>query len=86
MSEAQEKIKELIAKKEELERSLMDVETRIFNLETTYLEDTGVMGNIVKGWDSFLTSRRSGSTQQKMKMIKPSDRIFSNSSVSAQSV
>ena len=82
--DVQQRVSGLLQKKEDLERQLQDVEFQIYNLESKYLEETGVSGNVVKGWDSFLTSRKQGQVQLKYRIIKPQDRVFSNSSVTSQ--
>jgi len=73
----------LIEKKNALERTLQNLEKQIYALETSYLEDTVAVGNILKGWDSYLSTRSSGFTRKK---FKDSDRLFSLSSVTSLKV
>lgn len=80
------KLQALLHKHEEVEKQLQSVELQIYNLETAYLEDTMASGNVVKGWDSYLSSRKQAYSQFKYKMVKPQDRIFSSSSVTSDTV
>eukprot|EP01102_Stenamoeba_stenopodia_P022949 TRINITY_DN9754_c0_g1_i1.p1 TRINITY_DN9754_c0_g1~~TRINITY_DN9754_c0_g1_i1.p1 ORF type:complete len:217 (+),score=54.18 TRINITY_DN9754_c0_g1_i1:81-653(+) len=70
----------LIEKKHSLERTLQNLERQIYALETSYLEDTLAVGNILKGWDGYLSNRSSNFTRKK---FKESDRLFSLSSVTS---
>lgn len=73
-------LKELLDKRENLEKDLNNIENSLYNLETSYIEDS-VYGNIIKGYESFLTART-----QHIRRQRPleSERIFSSSSVSYQ--
>jgi len=46
-------LKALLDRKEAMEKSLLHLETQIYALETSYLEDTHARGNIIRGL-SFL--------------------------------
>jgi len=83
VEDVQEKVESLLKRKAELEAELLKTEVQIYNLETKYLEETSATGNVIKGWDSFLTTRKQGQVQLKYKIVKPQDRIFSNSSTTA---
>eukprot|EP01104_Vermistella_antarctica_P016974 TRINITY_DN591_c0_g2_i1.p1 TRINITY_DN591_c0_g2~~TRINITY_DN591_c0_g2_i1.p1 ORF type:complete len:155 (-),score=48.88 TRINITY_DN591_c0_g2_i1:280-744(-) len=74
-----EDVPQLRAKRERLRKCLADLEKQIFKLETSYLEGTHHSGNILSGWDTFL-SRGSGSIARRR--WNNSDRLFSGSSVS----
>ena len=41
----------LLERKEALEKSLLHLETQIYALETSYLEDTHARGNIIRGME-----------------------------------
>lgn len=72
---------ELLEKKKELEEELKRVEDQIHHLETSYLEETWYIGNVVKGFEGFLSNRsRSSTSHMKKSKYKDSDRLFSNSS------
>merc|ERR1711907_552219 len=66
-------------KKRDLEKRLLEMETKIYHMETSYFEGTH-HGNLVRGWDGYLS--RSGGIQKKGR-VKDSDRIFTLSSVGA---
>jgi len=51
-------------------------------LEGSYLQDTKNIGNILLGWDGYLSYRGSGAVRRPMK-FKESDRLFSLSSVTS---
>jgi hypothetical protein len=82
-------IDQLRARKEQLEEDLRAIEKQIYDLEEHYIDETYSYGNVIRGWDNFLTARvpRASvaireSTQQSKSRRQP-DRIFSQSSVSA---
>merc|ERR1711879_731105 len=78
-------LEEAIRKKREIERNLMDIEKQIYNFEGSYLEDTAIYGNVVKGWERYLTLKTATvSDLSKLKKFKDSDRLFSHSSVTYQ--
>jgi hypothetical protein len=71
-----------------LEYQLKRLEDGIFAAEGKYLEDYAHSGNIVRGWDGFLSKPIKpliiNSSQRKAKFY-PSERIFSDSSMSSPS-
>jgi chromatin modification-related protein EAF6 len=70
-------LKDLIAKKRTVDKSLSALEDTIFKYEGSYLEDTQ-NGNIIRGFDNYLKApinRRRGA-------VSDNDRIFSLSSAS----
>lgn len=77
----------MLAKKQQLDEDLRSVEKAILEAEESYLEDTNPYGNVVKGWDGFLTSRPKphGASHHASKRshIAARDRIFSNCSTTA---
>ena len=78
-------LEEAIKKKREIERNLMDIEKQIFNFEGSYLEDTAIYGNVVKGWERYLTLKTATAADlSKLRKFKDSDRLFSHSSVTYQ--
>jgi hypothetical protein len=73
------------AEHERLEKQLREVEESIYRLETSYFEKAPEIGNIVQGWCN--TPQTSGQKKQEKnqpRQIAKEDRIFSNSSVTAQ--
>jgi hypothetical protein len=74
-------MEQLLEKKRAIEKSLENLEKQIYALETSYLEDTNHVGNLVKGWDGYLSRGRTASVQKKR--VKDSDRLFSLSSITS---
>src|SRR5687767_10055897 len=71
----------LLEKKKSTEEKLAHLERQIYALEGSYLTETRTLGNILVGWDSYL-SARSGALKRPQKH-KESDRLFSLSSVTS---
>jgi len=80
----------LYKKREELLKSLQDLEKQIYNFEESYLEDTQSYGNIVIGWENFNAesnrNRNKNDKKNQPKKIRTQDRIFSYSSKTASDV
>ena len=74
-------MEQLLEKKRAIEKSLENLEKQIYALETSYLEDTNHVGNLVRGWDGYLSRGRAAAVQKKR--VKDSDRLFSLSSVTS---
>jgi chromatin modification-related protein EAF6 len=67
------------------ENELKEMEKFIYKLETNYLRDTSVDGNILKGWDAMINSKSSKSAtypskKQNGRSVMDKERIFSASS------
>ncbi|EAL64801.1 hypothetical protein DDB_G0285275 [Dictyostelium discoideum AX4] len=69
-------IEELMSEKKNIENKLATLEKQIYALEGRYLEDTHHVGNVIRGFDSYI----SGSGALKKLRWKESDRLFSTSS------
>ncbi|KAN0048081.1 hypothetical protein ACTA71_002473 [Dictyostelium dimigraforme] len=69
-------IEELISEKKNIENKLATLEKQIYALEGRYLEDTHHVGNVIRGFDSYI----SGSGALKKLRWKENDRLFSTSS------
>jgi len=69
----------LSKKRKELRTELSLIEKQIYDLETTYLEETKEFGNIFTGWESYLSSEK----VKFRKSILTEDRLFSLSSVTS---
>eukprot|EP01095_Lingulamoeba_sp_RSL-Kostka_P012476 TRINITY_DN496_c0_g1_i1.p1 TRINITY_DN496_c0_g1~~TRINITY_DN496_c0_g1_i1.p1 ORF type:complete len:148 (+),score=49.04 TRINITY_DN496_c0_g1_i1:145-588(+) len=78
--EITKEMSKLLDQKEEIENELVNLEKQIYNLETSYLEETQKVGSILKGWDSYVTNSRSTVTKKK---FRETDRLFTLSSVTA---
>jgi len=80
-------VDELINRKLQLEQELAKLERQIYNLETSYLENTSnsPLGNLVTGWGDFENARslHDATTKKKQLSIPDEHRIFTNSSATA---
>jgi len=81
MSAALQRVQE---RKQKLEEELKLVEKQVYELESAYLTEHAQCGSVLKGFDSFLMSSKSGSNQKRSRTFKPEERLFSLSSVTGQ--
>jgi len=79
-SSISQELEALLETKEDIEQKLASLERQIYALEGSYLDDTHHLGNIIRGWDGYLSSR---SGALKKMRFKDADRLFSMSSVTA---
>jgi hypothetical protein len=84
-----EQLEELLNRRAVLGENLDALERQIYAFEGNYLEDTHVCGNVVIGFDNYLTSahgvsgsrgRQGNITSGRKQVIQEAHRIFSNSS------
>lgn len=73
---------QLLKKKEEIEKSLSDIEEQIYAFETSYLKQTQDTGNCIRGWSNCLNVG-SGNNTDKSSKFRESDRLFSYSSATS---
>ncbi|KAI7832923.1 histone acetyltransferase subunit NuA4-domain-containing protein [Kickxella alabastrina] len=84
LKEAEQELYQILLKKKQLDRQLIDTESSIYDFETSYFENCGQEGNIVHGFEGYLTSgrhheqRRGGNGGAGH--FGDADRIFSQSS------
>uniref|UniRef100_A0A7S0WTP7 Chromatin modification-related protein MEAF6 n=1 Tax=Pyramimonas obovata TaxID=1411642 RepID=A0A7S0WTP7_9CHLO len=76
------KLQQLQARKERLEDELRHVEKQVYDLETSYLNDSSQYGNVLKGFEGFLAPSKTNSLK-KSRNFKTEDRLFSLSSTSS---
>lgn len=81
VSASEKRLTELLQRRQQLAKNLYTVENSLYNLETSYIEDT-TYGNIIRGYDSFLANRTPSNRRQRP---LDSERIFSQSSISFDS-
>lgn len=75
---ARKELRDLLARKKQADKDLATLESQIYKLEGSYLEDTQQGGNIVRGFDGYIK----GVTNNRKSHFSESDRLFSLSSVS----
>ena len=66
-------------RRKELRNELSLIEKQIYDLETTYLEETKGFGNIFVGWNGYLSTEKA----KTKKGISNEERLFSLSSLSS---
>jgi chromatin modification-related protein EAF6 len=66
-------------RRKELRKELALLEKQIFDLETTYLEETKDIGNIFQGWTTYLSNEK----VKGKKVVTKDERLFSLSSVTS---
>jgi hypothetical protein len=80
---------EITQKKNEVENYIRKLDSHIYDLESKYLESTQNIGNIIKGWDQFFTTKPKSlpsslnPTTKKLKFSN-NERIFSQCSFNNQ--
>ncbi|XP_073288018.1 uncharacterized protein [Primulina huaijiensis] len=59
------------------------MKVKVYELETSYLQETNILGNALKGFDGFLTSSKNTSNLKRPRKFQLEDRVFSLSSVTS---
>ncbi|KAI8566438.1 hypothetical protein RHMOL_Rhmol02G0040400 [Rhododendron molle] len=73
----------LVSKRQKLQEELHTIEKQVYELETSYLQESSHFGNAFKGFDGLLSASRNTTNLKKSRKLQPEDRIFSLSSVTS---
>jgi chromatin modification-related protein EAF6 len=77
-----DELRELSSHRAQLDERLVALEKQIYALEGTYLEETSTGGNILRGWDGYLSAAATHTPGARVELV-PADRLFSLSSFSS---
>ncbi|CAN6479443.1 unnamed protein product [Victoria cruziana] len=73
----------LVSKREKLQEELRKLEDQLYELEGNYLHDSAQCGNVLKGFEGFLSSSKSTTNLKRPRKLQAEDRLFSLSSVTS---
>ncbi|XP_022758408.1 chromatin modification-related protein MEAF6-like isoform X6 [Durio zibethinus] len=73
----------LLSRRAKLQEELRNIERQVYDMETSYLQDPSQCGNVLKGFEGFLSSSKNTALLKRSRKFQPEDRLFSLSSVTS---
>ncbi|KAA0059638.1 chromatin modification-related protein MEAF6 [Cucumis melo var. makuwa] len=73
----------LLSRRAKLQDELRNIEKQVYDMETNYLQDPSQCGNVLKGFEGFLSASKSTALLKRSRKFQLEDRLFSLSSVTS---
>mmetsp|Transcript_19676 Transcript_19676/g.37520 ORF Transcript_19676/g.37520 Transcript_19676/m.37520 type:complete len:119 (-) Transcript_19676:255-611(-) len=75
-------LQQMLIKRDRIEEELRMVEKQVYDLETSYLNDSSQYGNVMKGFEGYLAPTKTQNLKR-TRNFKTEDRLFSLSSTTS---